>query len=198
MLTAALRSSRVALATTTLLMLGGCGGGGTNGGALPRALVREARPIGVGTRFQPSFDGPVIGACRPRIGRRDGVHVEVFGANRVVIVPAGIGTRAPRRLLDGQITRARCYGELVTLAPTGVVLVRRRAHASLGDLFRAWGEPLSRQHLASFDGRVSVFVDGHRWARTPGSVPLSRHAEIVLEVGPYVPPHHYFDFPPGE
>jgi len=28
-------------------------------------------------------------------------------------------------------------------------------------------------------------------------VPLTRHAEIVLEVGPHVPPHSSYMFPPG-
>jgi len=28
-------------------------------------------------------------------------------------------------------------------------------------------------------------------------VPLARHSEIVLEVGPYVPPHRSYTFPPG-
>jgi len=30
-----------------------------------------------------------------------------------------------------------------------------------------------------------------------GLVPLTRHAEIVLEIGPYVPPHLSYAFPPG-
>jgi len=44
---------------------------------------------------------------------------------------------------------------------------------------------------------VLVFVDGKRWRATPGAVPLSPHAVIVLEVGPYVPPHVSYRFPPG-
>jgi len=27
-------------------------------------------------------------------------------------------------------------------------------------------------------------------------VPLTAHAEVVLEVGPYVPPHRSYTFPP--
>jgi hypothetical protein len=118
-----------------------------------------------------------------------------------VLVPAGIGTRPPRRFDAGRISSARCYGELVTLDPTGLVLVRPGSHATAADLFRAWGEPLSTRHLASFSASanapVAVFVDGHRWPGSPEKVPLTRHAEIVLEVGPYVPPHHRYTFPPG-
>ena len=132
---------------------------------------------------------------------REGVHVELFAANRVVIVPAGIGTRPPRTFSGGRISGAACFGGLVTIEPTGVVLVRPGVHASLADLFRAWGAPLSRSRLAGFaapPGRqVAVFVDGRRWHVSPRRVPMSRHAEIVLEVGPYVPPHAAYTFPPG-
>ena len=44
---------------------------------------------------------------------------------------------------------------------------------------------------------MAVFVDGRPWRGAPGAVPLTRHAEIVLEVGPHVPPHSSYAFPPG-
>jgi hypothetical protein len=118
-----------------------------------------------------------------------------------VIVAAGIGTLRPRTRSDGRITAARCYGGIVTLEPTGVVLVRRGLRLTLAQLFRSWGQALSPTRLASFAApagtRVAVFVDGRRVAGSPGSVFLARHAEIVLEVGPHVPPHRSFAFPPG-
>ena len=163
--------------------------------------LREARPIGKGPRFHPPATGPDIGGCQPRLGSRYGVHVEVFGANRVVIVPARIGIRGVRRLSAGRVAAAACYTSLVTLEPTGLVLVRPGSSLTLADLFRAWGQPLSSRRLAGFGvargQRVRVFVDGRSWSGSPGSVPLSRHAEIVLEVGPYVPPHHSYTFPRG-
>ena len=129
------------------------------------------------------------------------MHVEVFGANRVVIVPAGIGIRPPVRLSAGRISSAGCYGSLVTLDPTGLVLVRPGSRVSVSDLFRAWGQPLSPGRLASFIAPahrpITVFVGGRRWNGSPGRVSLTRHAEIVLEVGPYVPPHSAYTFPQG-
>jgi len=117
-----------------------------------------------------------------------------------VIVPAGIGIGGPWRATSGRIAAARCYGALVTLQPTGVVLVAHGARLRLADLFRAWGQPLSPLGLASFRTSairpVTAFVDGRRWTRPPGSVPLSNHAEIVVEIGPRVPPHRSFVFPP--
>lgn len=127
--------------------------------------------------------------------------MEVFAADRVVIVPAGIGTRPPRAFSAGRISRASCYGDLVTIDPTGLALVRPGLRLSLSDLFRSWGQPLSARRLVSFTApagaRVEVFVDGRRWRGQPGGVPLTKHAEIVVEVGPYVPPHASYTFPSG-
>jgi hypothetical protein len=168
---------------------------------LPRALVEASRPVGRGARFQAPARGPVPGACRRPLGPRTAVHVELFAANRVVIVPAGIGTRAPIERLSGRIVAARCYGDLITLEPTGLVLLRRGERLRLSDLFRAWGEPLSATRLGPFAAltgtRVSVFIDGRRRRGSPATVPLRSHAVIVLEVGPHVPPHVSYRFPPG-
>jgi hypothetical protein len=197
---------RTAALGLTVIGVAACGSAGpassqSAGSAIPSALLSEARPIGVGPRFHPPASGPVSGSCQPALGPRDGVHVEVFAANRVLLLPAGIGTSPPRASLDGRITDARCYGALVTLDPTGVVLVRPGAGLTLGTLFSSWGEPLSRTRLASFTAAagtgVAVFVDGKPWPGAPAAVPLTRHAEIVLEVGPHVPPHLSYAFPPG-
>jgi hypothetical protein len=177
--------------------LAGCGSAGSQVPAIPRQLLAEARPIGIGPRFQPAAAGPVVGACRNRIGPRLGVHVELFAANRVVIVPAAIGTRGPLALTAGRISAAHCYGSLVTLEPTGLVLVRPTAKLTLADLFRAWGQSLSDSRLAAFSGNVTVFVGGRLRRGDPTTVQLTPHAEIVLEVGPFVPPHSGYLFPPG-
>ena len=68
---------------------------------------------------------------------------------------------------------------------------------TLGDLFDVWGQPLSHTRMAGFRGRVRAFVGGRRWNRGPRAIPLARHAQIVLEVGGYVPPHRTYLFPPG-
>ena len=193
----------ITAALGVLVLLAGCGSEHTRSpeAAIPRALLSEARPIGHGPRFAPPADGPVIGRCARRVGPRYGVHVEVFAADRVVLIPAGIGTRAPRRFSAGRISAAACFGDVVTLEPTGVVLIRPGARLFTADVFRAWGQVLSSRALLSFrsprGAPVAVFVGGRRWRGRPGRVPLVRHAEIVVEVGPFVPPHSRYTFPPG-
>lgn len=199
-----LRVGAIACATTIAAVVSaGCGthapappASSTDSG-LPAALVAQARPIGQGPRFHPGVTGPVIGACRSRLGRRIGVHVELFGANRVVLFGRGIGTAPPRRLFGGRIAGARCYGALVTLDPTGVVYLRPGTRATLADLFRSWGQPLSPRRAASFSGPVSVFVNGAPQPGDPRRLVLRPHDEVVLEVGPHVPPHHSYTFPPN-
>ena len=198
--------ARAAALGIAVAAVAGCGPSGQASGpvaspAIPPALLSQARPIGPGPRFHPPVSGPVSGSCAAALGPRDGVHVEVFAADRVLLLPPGIGTSPPRSTLNGRVTAARCYGDLVTLDPTGTVLVRPGARLTLGTLFASWGEPLTRSRLASFTAQrgseVTVFVDGRPWRGPPAAVPLTRHAEIVLEVGPHVPPHPAYAFPPG-
>jgi hypothetical protein len=166
------------------------------GGGIPASLLAAERPIGRGPRFQPPVSGPAGGACTTPLGGRLQAHIELFGANRVVLLATGIGTSPPRRISDGRLTRARCFGDVVTLDPTGTVYFRPGATLTVGDLFRAWGQPLTPTRIASFTGgRVRVYVNGHRSSLSPRAVPLTQDAEIVLEVGPRVPPHRRFVFP---
>ena len=69
-------------ATVALVFTAGCGStehrSATSVDEPPAALLAEARPIGTGVRFQPPAIGPIVGPCRPRLGRRQGVHVELL------------------------------------------------------------------------------------------------------------------------
>jgi len=178
------------------LLVAACG----NSDKIPGSILAKARPIGGQVRFHPPTPNRAVPSCAPGIGAREAAHVELFAADRVVLMPAGIGTQGPRRFFAGRVERARCYGDAVTLEPTGIVLVRRGKHLRLADLFRLWGLPLTRTRLGSFpagaDG-VQVYVNGRHVQVDPRRVALTRHAQIVLEVGPPVPPHSSFTFPRG-
>ena len=165
------------------LALAGCGAGTAHQArptaTIPATLLRGLRPIGAGARFHPAPTGRPTGGCGTTPGARE-AHIELFGANRVVLIPAGVGHRG------------HCYGDAVTTDPTGIV--HYRAGATLADVFRAWGQPFSTTRLASFRGAVRYYLAGRRVDAVPA---LTEHAEIVLEVGPYVPPHTTFSFPAG-
>ena len=165
-------------------------------GQIPATLLAEVRPIGRGARFEPSIEGSVSGRCKTTLGARIAVHIEVFGANKVVLLPAGIGTRGPRTFANGRLTRARCFGDVVTLDPTGIVYVRPGIEQTLGTVFKAWGQALTATRIASFTGGdTAAYVNGRRWHGVASSIPLTPGAEIVVEIGPHVPPHQSFAFP---
>lgn len=154
-------------------------------GALPPSV--QPWPIGVGPRYHPAApvrDGRPVGSLHcGEAPASTAVHVELFAARRVIVVPAGIG-RGPG-----------CMYPLSTVAPTGVVRVR--GTATLGEVFRVWGRALAPGRLLSFPGRVSAFVAGRRVGGDPRRIRLTPHAQIVLETGGYVPPHPSYLFPKG-
>jgi hypothetical protein len=126
------------------------------------------------------------------------VHLELFAARRVVLVAPGIGIAPPRRRKGAYVRGGRCSYPVRTREPTGVVEVEAGGHErALGHLFSVWGQPLSRDRMAGFRGRVRAYVGGRRWRGDARAIPLRRHAQIVLEVGGYVPPHRTYRFPPN-
>jgi hypothetical protein len=187
-------------AAVTALALGACGQSSRTVSADSAALAAAragSRPIGGGPRFVPPAPRTRVRDCRSGRGRRYGAHLELFAANRVVLVPAGVGTEVPRKSSEGRITRASCYGSVITIDPTGLLLVRAGSSATVRDLFREWGVRFGSRGFLSFHGRMRAYVGGRPWRGAVGAIPLRRHSVIVIEVGPFVPPHTHYAFPPG-
>jgi hypothetical protein len=138
-------------------------------------------PIGVGPRYHPSARRGNVQCASG--GRTFAVHLELFARRRVVIVPPGIGD---------------CASPLRTTEPTGVVHASAARRHTLGQLFHIWGRKLTRTGLLTFRGRVTVFLGGRRWDGEPGATPLTKHAQVVVEVGGYVAPHPAYLFPKGD
>jgi hypothetical protein len=123
----------------------------------------------------------------------------VFARGRVLLLPPGIGIARPRQAAGAAIRGGRCAYPVRTTDPTGVVRYRPGRGLALGDLFAVWSQPLSRHRLGGFRsaGVVRVYVGGRRVTGSPAAVPLRRRAEIVVEIGRYVPPHRFYVFPAG-
>jgi hypothetical protein len=164
-------------------------------------------PIGVGPNYELQaapetvLTGRPVGRlrCERQSERRFGVHLEVFAHRQVVIVPAGIGVARPSRRYFARVIPGGCTYAVRTLDPTGVLEVRAGARLTLGDVFRLWNQPLGLHRLAGFRTRGSVlaFVGGKRRYGDPSSIPLTRHAQIVLEIAGYVAPHPRYLFSGG-
>jgi hypothetical protein len=160
--------------------------------AVAMLLALVPTPIGAGPRFHPlpAAHGPCRAAA---IDRGSRVHLELFAAGRVVIVPATIGVRGAQ-LTRGRVTRARCRAKLWTTDPTGVVGFE--PGSTLGDLFGVWGRRVGPGRLLGFTGAVRVYVNGARRKTDPRALRLRDGEELVLELGPFIPPHRSYRFPP--
>ncbi|HEX3328625.1 MAG TPA: hypothetical protein VHS27_01820 [Gaiellales bacterium] len=178
------------------------------GGAAPaHQAAPVATPIGRGPAFELSTGAradrgaPISGLrCTAAAGRWQDAHVEVFARGRVLILPPGIGVARPRHAVGATVTGGRCSYPVRTTDPTGVVRYRPGRALRLGDLFAVWGQPLGRHRVGGFGSKaeVRVYVGGRRVAGPPAAVPLGRRAEIVVEIGRYVPPHHFYVFAGGK
>lgn len=182
------------------VIVSGCGGGD----ALPAPTPPLVR-IGVGPRYRlPAVSAavraraPVSGLrCRAEAVRRVGAHIELFARRKSLLIPPGVGIAPPHRRA-GRFVAGPCSYPLRTRERTGVIELAPAGRAlRVRDLFALWGQPLGPRRMAGFRGPVRVWVDGRRRTGAPGTVPLRRHAQIVLEVGGYVRPHARYGFPPG-
>jgi hypothetical protein len=183
---------RVLAALVAVALCAGCGGSSSPGEAPVGGPPIVTRPIGVG----PAFRLPALCArarrALPTVGLRCTAgplagpivaHLEIFAHRETLVIPAGIGAVA-----------GRCRYPLRTRDPTGLVTASRPG-LTLGDLFAIWGQPFSRRRFASFRGPVEAFVDGRRVRDNIADISISHHAQIVLEISGYVPPHAHYVFP---
>jgi hypothetical protein len=156
-------------------------------------------PIGVGPAYHPPAGAHAAAGlrCSARPVARVGVHLEVFANRRVVLVPPGVGIAGPLVRSHSRVVAGACSFPLRTTEPTGTVEVERGARLALGQFFAVWGQPLARGRLASFRGRVHAYVNGRPRGGAPRRIRLVSHANVVLEVGGYIPPHPRYLFPPG-
>jgi hypothetical protein len=188
----------------------GCGGSSTVGEKSSEGSVRLAPdllPLPAGRTA--AYRLPAIGAavrrrrtvaglsCESAAAHGHGIHLELYARRLVVPVPAGIGIAPPVQRSGAYVRGGTCAYPIRTYEPTGLVVIDRRSPLRLADFFAVWGQPLSGHSMAGFHGSVRAYVDGRRWSGRLGQIPLRPHAEIVLELGAFVPPHPRYGFPPG-
>jgi hypothetical protein len=92
-----------------------------------------------------------------------------------------------------------CFYWLHTHAADGIIHIESPVERTytLGNFFDIWGQKLGPADVGPVAGRVTAFYNG-RWFRgDPRDIPLSRHAQIQLDVGqPLVGPAK-ISFPSG-
>jgi hypothetical protein len=129
-------------------------------------------------------------SCDAQEGQRIHIHQHLAILDR--------GKEVPIPQFIGIPQAAHCIYWLHTHTPDGIIHIEAPKDRSftLGDFFSVWGQPLDRTHVASAvmtkGERMRVWVNGKPYAGDPARIPLTAHADIVIEVGPpFVKPKPY-------
>jgi hypothetical protein len=129
-------------------------------------------------------------------------HLTVFVSGESRRIPYGIGIPAAQISTTSAgpfVGAGSCFFWLHTHAEDGIIHIESPVERTytLGDFFDVWGQELGRTEVGPVAGRVTAFYDGRLFRGNPRDIPLSKHAQIQLDVGrPLVAPVE-ISFPSG-
>jgi len=121
-------------------------------------------------------------------------HLTVFVDGTARQIPYGIGipgAQASPTPAGPYVGAGSCFYWLHTHAADGIIHIESPVARTytLGDFFDVWGEKLGRAEVGPAHGPVTAFYDGRLFRANPRDIPLTRHAQIQLDVGrPLVAP----------
>lgn len=129
----------------------------------------------------------------------DYAHLQVFVNGKSYALPGGIGLVGPKanQTANGFFYSPQtCFYWLHTRAADGIIQVKSPVPRkfTLGEFFSIWNQPLNSTNVAGHQGPVSAMVNGKPWTGAPGSIPLTEHAVIQLNVGTPVAATQPFDW----
>ena len=127
-------------------------------------------------------------SCGPVEQKVSHVHAHLFILKDGVAQPVSALVGIP-----GTSSRTNCFYWLHTHDRSGIIHIEapdENVH-TLGEFFDIWGMPLRRDQVARIpagNDALAIFVDGTRYTGDPTQIPLTRHTQVVIEVGKEVPP----------
>jgi hypothetical protein len=134
------------------------------------------------------IDGVIQCAPLEQLAYHIHIHLQVYDHGAPRSLPAAIGLLGPvyENTPYGRFYGAqKCYYWLHTHASDGIIHVEsptKRIY-TLGIFFDEWRQPLSSTQVASVSGKVTAFVNGKSWTKSPRDIPLEPHFQIQLDVG---------------
>jgi len=199
--------------------LAGCGGGGgsTSSVSLPPLSAPipliEGQQIGDNFFAAPNSNGQTVDNNACDVDHFDyhiHSHLSIFLNGRQLAIPSAIGIKNPRfetsvKYPDG----FAIYGDCVYLLHTHDTSGRLHVEApevrtfTLGEVFRIWGKPLTRENIAGIvDGPVVIYIKDsnglRRYDGDPAAIPLASKKEITIQIGsqiPIIPTYQWFGEP---
>jgi hypothetical protein len=186
----------VALGAAACLLAGlsGCAHGATGAGA--DDAPPWSAPAGEAALAAHAADADLRNVWGERLAEHVHAHVSITDDGVPVTIPGDIGHDASLRFA----------AQLHTHDTSGIVHVESptRDAFTLGQFFTEWGVGLGADHVGGLvgpghGGRLTMWVDGHRWFGDPASIELTDLRQIDLVVthagqAPHEPTP--FDWPP--
>jgi len=147
--------------------------------------------IAIVSLAKPPQGGPPVGQevsgirCDEMEGSRIHIHQHllILDHGKPVAIPNNIG----RPLIRS------CLYWVHTHTPDGIIHIESPSTRTftLADFFTIWGQPLSSTVAAGAKAdkgtKLKVWVDGKPYKGDPRAIPLTPHADIVVEAGPPFP-----------
>jgi hypothetical protein len=176
----------------------------------PGPIGPESVPIPHGKALAPAR-GLSLGqtldgiTCQPieRLSYHIHAHLTIFADGGARVIPYGIGIAPPRTGTSTPagffVTNGGCFAWLHTHASDGIIHIESPSPKTytLGDFFDIWHQPLGPNRVGSARGHVTAFYNGRYYTGNPRLIPLTRHAQIQLDIGhPLIAPES-ITFPPG-
>ena len=129
-------------------------------------------------------------------------HLTVFVSGAARQIPFGIGIPAAQISATPAgpfVGAGSCFYWLHTHAADGIIHIESPVQRTytLGNFFDVWGQKLGPTEVGPATGPVTAFYNGRLFRGNPRDIPLSKHAQIQLDVGrPLVAPVQ-ISFPAG-
>ncbi len=186
----------LAVAVALGLTLQSCGGAATKPAA---AAGPEGIAVETGPALAPAstaVDGAPVQGIRCEASEQVAYHIHshllVFVNGQPRKLPYGIGLVAPVVEDTGLGTFAsasRCYYWLHVHADDGIIHIESPTPQTytLGQFFALWRQPLSSGAVGPATGAVTAYVNGQPFTGDPGTIPLTNHQDIQLDVGTPAP-----------
>jgi hypothetical protein len=118
------------------------------------------------------------------------VHLAMFVDGRPYSLPLGVGMVAPiviENTSSGEFALGsqHCLYWAHVHAQDGIIHIEspEARDFTLGQVMDIWHVALTSSGLGSFSGSITATVDGRAWPGDPATIPLTQHAQIVLNVG---------------
>jgi hypothetical protein len=181
---------------------------GTGTSSAAGTSTSSASQPSIGFEGVPLETGPALApASTTGTGKVDGIscgateqlvyhihaHLAVFKNGQPYTLPAGVGIPGSQAEATNQgpiASGGSCIYWLHTHTTDGVIHIESPSKAiyTLGNFLDEWHQPLTGSKVGSLGGKVTAFVNGKPWKKSPRDIPLLPHEDIQLEIGEPTPP----------